>query len=161
MSYYLVGWVKRSETGATTSGLPLHSQKSLKLLLQKSWLLGFVTSTQPTTYICFYLRFQKQPIAFSRSKSCQLRNRISRETGFLYKSLVSYRQFLQETRFLSRKMGSDLPVRPSSCRVRTSIPGNFFATYFDLESGAVSRYITEQSVCTVVNAIASETITPC
>ncbi|MEY3867616.1 MAG: hypothetical protein RLZZ338_1507, partial [Cyanobacteriota bacterium] len=45
MSYYLVGWVKRSETGATTSGLPLHSQKSLKLLLQKSWLLGFVTST--------------------------------------------------------------------------------------------------------------------
>jgi predicted nuclease of predicted toxin-antitoxin system len=25
---------------------------------------------------------------------------ISRETGFLYKSLVSYRQFLQETRFL-------------------------------------------------------------
>ena len=34
-----VGWVKRSETGATTSGLPL----------QKSSLLGFLTSTQPTT----------------------------------------------------------------------------------------------------------------
>ncbi|MEY3867690.1 MAG: hypothetical protein RLZZ338_1581 [Cyanobacteriota bacterium] len=36
-----VGWVKRSETGATTGGLPLHSQKSS--------LLGFLTSTQPTT----------------------------------------------------------------------------------------------------------------
>ena len=43
-----VGWVKRSETWATTGGLPL----------QKSWLLGFalrascanVTSTQPTTF---------------------------------------------------------------------------------------------------------------
>ena len=54
-----VGWVKRSETGATTSGLPLHSQKSS--------LLGFVTSTQPTT-IVISTYIEKFPTRYSKKK---------------------------------------------------------------------------------------------